>query len=240
MTARGSQAGTFKIRVPGSQRVRLTAWHPRLTPAAEGGWLELTRAPEELRLTLVKGGSASFTLDPPIPADAPSNPASYVDVLLFDGTPSGEALQRLTPAHEGGVFTIAGFQPGTYTLVVNVQGRAPAIVDGVTLADTETDLGTIALPEGATVRIRLKVKEGEAPPRIVADARFLEVPAYGRVVNSSGERDVLLRGLGVGAFTLRATPHHALVNGGHGGSQSIERALESDGRSEIVVEMDLR
>ncbi len=157
---------------------------------------------------------------------------------LYDGEPAGKALQDLVPTFEDGVFTLAGYSPGTYTLIVNARKRAPAVIRDVTLTQEELDLGTIALPAGATVRIKLKLKDGEDAPRILASAHCKGPISYSRYINSRGEAEVLLKGLGAGTFELRAGPMRGM--GDRGGGKAIQETIESDGRTEIVRELDLR
>ena len=230
--------GRFQIRVPGDRAVRLVVTHPTLIPAPEGGSVDATGVSTDVRLTLIEGGSATFRLDPPLEAPRQAGRTPALQVQLHAGEPDGKSLRSLTPAVADGVFTLGGFAPGTYTLVIDARQRAPVVIRDVTLTGDRTDLGTINASKGATVRIKLKIKEGEDAPRIYASAYCKGPIAHSRYVNSRGELEVLLRGLGVGTYELRASPMRGM--GGGGARTALHETIESDGATEIVRELDLR
>lgn len=232
--------GKFEVRVPGNANVTLTVKHPQLIPAADGGTVEVKGGSGPVRLKLVAGGSAVFRLDPPIEQEGEGGPAPTVRVQIYDGEPKGKATQYLTPTFKDGLFTVTGFKPGTYTFVVDARKRAPGVVKNVTLGAGKTDVGTVTLPEGATVRIRLKIKEGEDAPRVFASAHCKSPVMYTRYINSNGEKEVLLKGLGAGTFELRASSMRGFGSSGAGGGKPLKETIECDGRTEIVRELDMR
>ncbi len=230
--------GTFSIRVPGNRTVTLGVTHPQLIAASPGGRVDVKEIRADVVLELIAGGSATFKMDPAPPKTR--NPrTSQVGVYLYTGAPEGTADQRLMANLKDGAYALAGFKPGTYTMVFDQQGRAPAVMEKVTLG-TGTDLGTVTTEAGATVRFRLKVKEGQDPPRIYANAHAKTGFTYTRHVNSRGEAEVLLKGLGAGTFDLHAMPMRGFGTSGVAAKGSLDKTIECDGHTEIVIDLDVR
>lgn len=83
--------------------------------------------------------------------------------------------------------------------------------------------------------------DGQDPPRIYATARCTSGVEHYRYINSRGEREVVLEGLGAGAFELHASSMSGFGGAGAAsGEGAIHKTIESDGSTEIVLEMDMR
>ena len=96
-----------------------------------------------------------------------------------------------------------------------------------------TKLNEPSFNMGCSVRVRVLVEENEAVPRIYVSAMRQEQPVYLRDINSRGEKDVVLSGLGAGSFEVRAY-------GNKDRSEVIRRIIELDGVNDIHLELDMR
>ena len=234
--------GTFSLRVPGTRPVALAVRHPLLRPDAASAALVLEGPQSGLRVRLVAGATARFTL-PGVKAARSEFPGSGgLKVVLFAGAPEGKPLMECDtqPADEAWVF--GGFEPGTFTLWIDTGSTAPVVRRGVVLGEGVTDLGALETSPGTTVRVRVKTKEGTAAPRLSVWAVHQGEPAYQRGTNSrGGPEDVLVTGLGAGRFRVTAAPiMGALGVGGDGRGLRIDQVLEVDGTGEVVLDLDLR
>jgi hypothetical protein len=91
------------------------------------------------------------------------------------------------------------------------------------LGEGTTDPGTVATRDGARVKVRVLVPEGQSPPRVMLTVMHAGEPRYARSRLSSGEAEVSVAGLGRGTFDVHAGPF--------GGTRGL---------SERVVTLDLR
>jgi RNA polymerase sigma-70 factor (ECF subfamily) len=226
-----STRDTFMVRIPGDRPVRLRASHPSLVPAEPGGTFDVQGAAEGVVLRLVEGATAVFRLEPSAPAD--SDPfAMPPTVHLYRGEPVGEPVS--THIAEGtDVFRIGGFAPGTWTLYIDAPARAPGVLLDVNLTNGKTDLGTIRLEDGASVRFNMKLAPGAAPPNLFIHAWPLGAPGHHRGLNSLGRGDLVLRGLGKGPYRITAYPPGS-------STPLLHTRIDSEGFGETVLDLDLR
>jgi hypothetical protein len=107
----------------------------------------------------------------------------------------------------------------------------PIVLRDVTLGEGDTDLGAYTPETGASLRLHVLVPEGQDAPRIFVSAARVGEPAYTRSLNSRGEHEIVVHGLGPGRFRVRAYL---------AARPRLDEAIESDGASEIVLTLDLR
>jgi RNA polymerase sigma factor (sigma-70 family) len=229
--------GSFTVSIPRDRAVSLTPVHPLLAPAKDGGVVVVRGATNEVILRLTNGRTARVHLTPP-----PSSPfGSRTSVRLFRGAPGAEPIST----HEGvlavGLLRFGHFEPGTYTLWIDTPGYAPAVVPGVVLSEGSTDLGTVRLSRGASIRVQVKVRRGQVSPHVYVSARCLSEPGYQRDENGHGAETVVLRGLAPGRYrvTGREVPE-VFVIGVDMPDPTLDETVEICGEEEVELTLDLR
>ena len=224
---RAGKDGRFALRVPGDRDVALTVAHPEHVPAAPGGVATVRGATSGVVLRLEAGSATRIRFDPD--PRAPVRPSPY-RVLLFRGDPGGAPALERTLLDEGDAFRFAGFEPGRWTLWIDLPRHAPLVLRGVELGSGATDLGTVRLADGASIVLR--VARPDAPRlRAWVVARHLGEPAYERSVHTDAD-EVRLPGLGPGRFQVQA--------GAADRGPSIDRTVEVDGATDVPLTIDLR
>ncbi len=220
--------GSFRVRVPGDRTVKLVPWHPWLVPATERGTIDVREGREGIVLRLVAGDEVRL----PVPQLASSHHERSLRIGRYSGEARGEPIEWRNAPIIDGIARFATLR-GTWTLWIDAgESFAPLVLRNVA-AEGVTTLASAAFDRGSAVRVRLIVDGGEAAPRISVSALHTGVPAYFRRLNSGGESEVVLAGLGPGSFRVSASSIT--------GSRTIpERELELDGRSEIALDFDLR
>ena len=228
--------GSFSVRVPGDRRVRLLAWHPSF-PSGEDRALLVTEPREGIVLALAapQGAAVVFRVSP----EPPPMPKGFFGpgggrVLLFKGEAEGKPDSEHTLAIKDGVATFSGYEPGTWTLWIDIPGFAPKVLQSANLSKGGDDFGTLQFSEGTLLRIRVVTKGDETPPRIIAMAKRVGEPAYARS-QIAQEQEILVRGLGKGTFHVQAGP----MEGG-GMAAPLDETIEVDGSSEKTLTLDLR
>lgn len=222
-------SGKFEVPIPGDRPVVVRAWHPWLQPAAEGGSLATTDGRDGVVLRLAPGQELRL----PAPALAAIPHLEGVRVAAWrTGSSGGERWLR--GVLENGVIRCGGLEPGQWSLWVDPQ----RVFAPLALGDVEVPAGVLELPaavfpSGASLRVRILAGAGAAAPRIYVSAESEGDPRYFRDVNSSGEAEVIVRGLGRDRFRVRA----GRIGGG---GRQLEESVECDGVADVVVTLDLR
>src|SRR5262249_1687798 len=72
----------------------------------------------------------------------------------------------------------------------------------VDLGERATDLGTVTLDRGATLRIRFGLPEGEAAPRAWLMVERIDAPAAAQRADTRGETTVAFRGMTAGRWRV--------------------------------------
>lgn len=218
--------GGFRVQVPGDREVSIVAWHPWLSPDPERGAVTLRGGREGLVLRLVAGDELRL----PVPQLGSRTRA--IRIARHAGEPTGAPLEWHHAPVVDGVARCA-LPRGTWTLWVDpTTDFAPLVLRDIAVEGV-TVLPPLALEAGSSVRVRLLVPEGQAPPRIGLFASHLGEPEYGRGMNSRGEAVAVLAGLGPGRFRVS----YGKVMGS---SRSTEREVALDGSSDVELELDLR
>ena len=190
--------GRFAFRTAGDRPVKLAVAHPLLTADPSLPNVIVTGPADGVVLRLVPAAVGAVTFDP-----APRvQPFASLRVLFFRGEPAGEPVAARELVPDGEAFRFGGVARGTYTLWFDVPGFAPNVVPGVELGEGVASLGRVMLRRGASIRVTILAGEGASPPRVALFARALDEPVYRRGLNSSGEREVVLAGLGPGRFEV--------------------------------------
>ena len=234
LVARVREDGTFWIRVPGDREVVLRPAAPTLRPHTTRGTVRLTAPREDLVLELVRDHVATLWLGEALSTDWRPGQTLTRTVLLFAGEARGEPAHRATAIveDEGRSLVFGGFTPGTYTIWIDADPFAPLVLPDRALGEGTTDLGEVAVSEGARVVLELLLPEGQAAPRAYAWASHEGEPAYRRSVNWQGPKAVLT-GLGPGRHEIRVGSH---MGAGLGHVETIELAAGE----EQHITIDLR
>ncbi|MGE0190657.1 MAG: hypothetical protein AB7T63_01330 [Planctomycetota bacterium] len=232
--ARTGRDGTFRVRIPGDRDVVLEPRHPTLVPARQGGRVTLREPRDDVVLRLERAATFRVALDRDLvlPLHLRSNPR--LAVRLFRGEPAGEPAFQIEAPLKDRVLEVGGYEPGRYTIWVDVLDAVPLVLRDVDLTGGDVDLGTHATEPGATVRLRLLVEEGAVVPRIGFSAQQDGPTGYMRGAISSGEDVITLTGLGPGTFRLRTSGQERPL------PRNVDEVIESDGTGVIERTLDLR
>ncbi|MDJ0976354.1 MAG: carboxypeptidase-like regulatory domain-containing protein [Planctomycetota bacterium] len=225
--------GTFWVRIPGTRPVTLRVYGTLLRPHPTKGQVTVTDPKEGVVLVAERGAVATLRFDKPARVFMNRGQARPIAVHLYKGAVDGEGTKvsgMLDAAHTK--VEIGGYEPGTWTLWLDAPGYAPVVLKDVRLGDGDTDLGEVALEDGATLRIDVKVKDGQSPPRLSVWLTKLDAPVYTRNLDQAGET-LRLQGIGAGRFRLNVSAYS-------GAAPGINEELEFDGTTEVVREIDAR
>lgn len=225
--------GSFAVRVPGDRPVRLRVTHPLLRPATDGGTAEVVEPREGVELRLERGSVVTLRGQEPLKAAGSYEPGR---VLVFSGEPGATPVATLVPVFDGGALRFGAPAPGRYTLWIDVAPWAPLVLRDVAIGGEDLDLGPLTFSRGSSVRIRLLVKEGQDAPRVSVWASPAAEPRCSRGVNSNGEKEFVLRGLGPGRHEIQAMPVMGTP------SPIPRRTVDVDGAetTEVTIDVDLR
>jgi len=225
--------GTFWVRVSGSRRSTFRVYHPILRPHPERGYVTVTGPAEGIVLEAVVAPTATVRFSSPARIEVGSGQEHPIRVRLYRGAVEGPGVvlsgilhPTLTRVHFG------GYDPGTYTVWMDVPGKAPVVLEGVVLGTGDTDLGVVDLPAGATFELRVDVKEGQSPPRYAVWLTKMDEPTYQRSTDTYGNT-IPVRGIGAGRFRVSATPYGGTTSG-------IQEEIEFDGKTTVVRVLDAR
>jgi len=108
----------------------------------------------------------------------------------------------------------------------------PVVLRGARFEKGENDLGEATVSEGTKVTLEVRLKPGEAMPRMYLWARHLGKPAYARSGNSRKRTTFSLTGLGPGRFQITAGSHMGMGRG-------MREEIQVDGTGEITRVLDL-
>jgi len=214
--------------------VTLRAWHPVLSPAADGGTLRLEGPREDVTLRLAAVPTCEWTM----PAAYKPRQRVVPRVLVYhDAARTRLASEHVAELHDGRA-RFGGCTPGTYTLWIDVvHDFAPLILSDVVLGEGRTELETPQFTAGSAVRVVIRPQTGASAPRVFMSAFSDELgpdgkTLYNRQLNSRGEAEVVLAGLGAGSFQVRVgtLDIHELVP---------SRTITLDGTRDEVIEVDL-
>jgi hypothetical protein len=222
--------GSFRVQVERGARTRLVAWHAWLAPADPGGAVEVDGGRDGVLLKLVEGDQLRLA----VPQLAALRRFTAARVGVYTDKVEGQPQVWLHAPLVDGALRFTGVPRGRATLWIDAaRGFAPLVLADIEVAAGLTELGSAEFSKGSTLRVHLKVKEGQAAPRIYVSAKRAAEPALFRDHNSNGELDVLLSGLEAGKYTVTLSSIMANTRGS-------EQQIEFDGKSDVDIDMDLR
>lgn len=220
--------GEFRLRVPLDSDVTLVPWHPWLVPAADSGRVTLRGLRDGVVLRLVTGNELRL----PVPQLSVHSRGLRVARFSAAAEPEGEPLEWHHAALVDGVLRCS-LPHGRWTLLVEPGADfAPLELRRIEI-DGVTELPPARFTQGSTLRVRVLTATGSDAPRIYVFAERLGSPAYHRDINSRGEREVLLHGLGPGRFRVK-------IRAVMGTTSGLEQEIELDGVGDLELEFDLR
>jgi hypothetical protein len=216
--------GSFKVRIPGDREVVVRPWHPWL--AADPATIVRTSQQRDgVVLKLVAGRELRLPF-----ADPNLASASFVRLAAFPATSENAAPRWIYAKVVDGVARTAELEPGAWKLWIDVAAHlAPLVIERIELDDGVTTLEPLAFSAGSSLRVRIRVEEGQSPPRIYAIATSLGEPKYWRDVNSGGEAEVVLPGLSAGRYSVNVSTISAL-------SRAAPREIEVDGVNDVTLD----
>ena len=233
LTATTKDDGSFEVRVPGDRDVTLVPVHDTLRPAAEQGTVVLRQPRDDIVIRVEESGTFHAVFGRDIADTRSRGGSAKVRVLLFQEDAADPVRETSVSVVDQGI-TVGGYAPGTYDIWLDVPDAVPVLLTGVKLTDRHVDLGTVETRPGATVRVSILTKEGDAAPRIGLSAWYLGPRAYSRWTTSRGENVVTVAGLGPGSFRVTTNGQSVAA------LPRIDQTVESDGEGVIELTLDLR
>ncbi len=215
---------SFKVRIPGDREVVVRPWHPWLAPDP-ATIVRTAQQRDGVVLKLVAGRELRLPLADPKLASAP-----FVRLAAFPATSESAAPRWIYAQTVDGVARTAELEPGAWKLWIDVAAHlAPLVLERVELDDGVTALEPLSFSTGSSLRVKVRVEEGQSPPRIYVSATSLGEPKYWRDINSNGEAEVVLSGLSAGRYSVNVS----LISGG---PRSAPREIEVDGLNEVALD----
>ncbi len=243
--------GTFAIRVAGVRPLTLTAGHPLLVADPAEGHAEVAGPTTGVSMRLVSVALARVRLV--FPAGTTSSAAGRLDlgrVVLYDGEPAGpprsdhrlRSQAAASGARSAGEADarFTGYLAGTYTVLVDLPGFAPAVLRDVVLDDAVTDLGPILLERGSSVRVNFPGLTGRGRTWLRVSALRLAEPSTTetRFLDSSTSDELLIPGLPAGRYRLRAETRGSADEPWL--PAASDRVVDVDGHSDATLDFELR
>ncbi len=227
------KTGAFAYRVPGTKGITLRVYHRTLRPHPTRGFATVRVPREGVDLAAVAGGIATVRLSkPPRIQLNPGRPRPVAVRLYKDEVKGkGQLLSGMLDAKHTTV-TFGGYQPGTWTIWIDIPAAMPVVLEDQSLGEGDADLGLVDLHPGSRLRLDIKAKKGASPPGLTVFAQKLGEPTYTRRLDSMGD-EATLEGIGPGRFRIMA-----LAQGG--GVDALIEEIEFDGESEVVRTFDAR
>ena len=232
--------GTFSFRATRGERLTLVAEHPLLRPKAEpkpfvvGTDEPILRLGPGPHLVFRLEGSDLTTHEP----NGNASPAWWSPVHVRVRPPERwDSEGRTYPAiATKGLCRCAAPGPGTWTVRIEQPGLVPILLEDVKVGSGATDLGTLRFTRGATLTVRILAGEGGLPQGLRARAVHQGTHPYacwaGKV--AAGEPPTMtMTGLGPGRFEV------SLVKGVMRGETVVTRTVESDGSSDLTLDLKL-
>jgi hypothetical protein len=222
---------SFHLRLPGGAPIGIHVRHPELVDAGvagAGARVVVTASRDDIVLRLVEGPRAFVHVV--APSDAPPSEPEGV-ARLFRGEPDDwpDHESALAQTEEGQRF--AGFEPGRYTVVLDVPPFAPKVLHSVVLGPEVTTLGNVQFERGSVVTIRVVDRDKDR-------VTYLAATAYGgladrELADDGGARRFV--GLSAGHYVLKFEWDHRGDD-----RQFAEKALDLDGHGDATIDLDVR
>lgn len=220
--------GEFTAWGLAGRTIRLRPWHPVYSPAADRGEITVDRAQDDVVLRLERRTEAVLRLSEGSTRAMNNFPSTWPAVLLYRGRPEGPPAVRLLASGE---IRFGGFEPGTWTIWIDVPQRAPLVLRDVLLGEGVTDLGSAKPERGSILKLRFPAPSAGRGPSMSITAESMDEPRYVRRLTTTGEAEGVLSGLGPGRFKVSVVPTL------EAGALPRERIIDADGRSEVVLDV---
>jgi hypothetical protein len=215
--------GWFDVWAPGDRAVRIHAEHPWLRADPKSGSVELTEPRADPVLRLVPGPTLSFR----VPPGATPKARPQVRCLFFRGEVKGDPVVEATAASTDVPIRMGNFEPGRWTLWIDVGGFAPKTLPDVELGAATTDLGVLALDHGSSIRVKVSAAPGEEQRPVSVRVISTTGPSLERWARAGPE--IVVPDLSAGRYSVYV----------HQASQSREPTpltVDVDGVHDAVVE----
>jgi RNA polymerase sigma factor (sigma-70 family) len=222
--------GTFRLAVPGDVPVTLRVSHALLRPAEDGGVVQVVEPRDDVVLRLERGPVVSMGFEQEIE----NAWSGTVHVQGFVGEPGANPDFLAECVSRSGRLSFGAPPDGTYTLWFDIPPYAPLVIRDVRIEGEDVDLGIRRCETGSSLRVKALVPDGAAAPRLSVWVRPTEPPLYSRGLNSNGETEVVLGGIGPGRHRVVAMP----VMGARAGQQ-VQLEMDFDGEPGSVEEIEL-
>jgi len=220
--------GAFRLTASSVPPPRLRAWHPWLRPAADGGAVTVADAKQPVTLRLERAPLVSFT-----PRLAGRTAPERMGVFLVPVPADGAEIRKCTAFLHDGALRFLAPEPATFTLWIDPGGSLAPVVRKERFTGLDVDLGEIEFGPGSTLHAVLHARPGVSVPRIYVFVFALDGPKYDRQMNSNGESEALVHGLGPGRFEVSAGAIMDSTVLYHG-------TIEVDGVNDVTISIDLK
>jgi hypothetical protein len=220
--------GAFRVTASSAPPPRLRAWHPWLRPAADGGVVEVADAKQPVTLRLERAPLVSFT-----PRLAGRTALERMGVFLVPVPAGDQEIRKCTGFRRDGALRFLAPEAATFTLWIDPGGSLAPVVRKVTFTGLDVDLGEIEFGPGSTLHAVMRSRPGVSVPRIYLFVFALDGPKYDRQMNSNGESEALVHGLGPGRFEVSAGAIMDSTVLYHG-------TIEVDGVNDATISIDLK
>lgn len=223
------EQGRFELLVPGSTPVRLRVAGPWLVPAVEGGTVEVLRPSDPILLKCARAPRAWIWLDREVRRPSSGSMRDLRDrvVRLYRGEPVGVPAYETVGRVDDNRFTFAGFDPGEWTIWIDMLPFAPVLLRNAHLGTRETDLGDVALSAGSSITVKAVPAEGEALVLGAETHPVGDASQYARVATSSR-----VTGLSAGMLEVEVSAEP--------GMHFRPRTITVDGKSDYTIEVPVR
>lgn len=225
-----SSDGTFAFRTPTDRTVTLRAWHPWLKSASDA--IDVRGGQRDVVLELEAGDDVRLPVPQLARREAERGP--FVRIAVYRGSVNEEPVAWIRAPIVDGVARFRGLEPGKWTLWIDpIADFAPLVLTDVEIGPGSTSLEPAIFARGSSVRVKVLVNDGEATPSISITAQATREPRSHRWLNSRGEADPVLPGLGAGEYEVRAQVMLMVET-------RLTRRLVLDGTTDVELTLDLR
>src|SRR5262249_28656178 len=145
----------------------------------------------------------------------------------------GREIRKCTAFLHDGAMRFVAPEPATYALWLDPGSARAPVVRKETLAGLDADLGEVEFGPGSTLHAVMHARPGASVPRIYLFVVALDGPKYDRQMNSNGESEAIVTGLGAGRFEVSVGSIMDSAVLYHG-------TIEVDGVNDATIPIDLK
>jgi len=221
-------AGSFKLRVRGDSQTAVSVVHPLLRSAGGEGVIHVSGPSEGLVIRLERGPTATIRPSSPVEGTEDFCGVATVPVKLYVGEVDGKPAYDLHAVRTSEGLSFGGFAPGKYTLWVDASPFAAAVRHAVRLEAGHTDLGSLRLTAGESIRLNLASQSREESVSVTATYEGLPRHRRSYTVQLASEGGAVIRGLVPGEWSL-------VVKGSRPGKRARARVVVRAGETASVT-----